>query len=86
MDNAERFKEVTQKIGDLSSRKIRLEERLKSEKAQLEKLLKEVTDKGYDPKKLTETRKEKEAELEKQFNSIEAELKDLTQKISAMEI
>ena len=85
MDNADRFKEVSQKISDLSSKKIRLEERLKAEKAQLEKLLKEVTDKGYDPKKLTEIRKEKEIELENQFKMLETELKDLTQKISVME-
>ena len=81
----ERFNTIKAKIADLTGRKIRLEERHKTEKERLEKLLKEVSDKGYDPKNISEVRKAKETELIRLLEELETRTKDVETKLSAIE-
>lgn len=85
-DEAQRFTQIEAEIQTLSDKQIRLEERFKSEKARLEKVLKEVAEKGIDPKNITEIRKAKEAELLKALAEIEAAIKDTKEKLNAIEV
>lgn len=86
MNETERFKKVKEEVGNISNQKIRLEERFKNEKANLEKLLKEIKEKGYDPKKLTETRQEKEDLLQKLLTELEISVKETKQKLNLIEV
>jgi len=85
MDETQRFSKLKESIKEISGRKIRLEERFNSEKERLEKLLTEISAKGYDPKNLGETRKAKEAELAKALAELEGMVKDAEQKLDSME-
>ena len=86
MDETARFKKIKDEISNLSDQKIRLEERFKNEKANLEKLLKEIKDKGYDPKKLSEIRKEKEESLQELLTSMEKSVEETKQKLNLIEV
>ena len=57
----------------------------KGEKEKLEALLKEITAKGYDPKKLAETREEKEKELKKNLDELAVAITDITDKLNTIE-
>lgn len=82
----QQFTSLKKDIQDISERKIRIEERFKREKEQLEKLLNEIQAKGYDPKKITETRQEKEAQLKTKLEELEKKVKDTQDKLSKIEI
>lgn len=84
--NAEKFTELKQDIDEMSDRKIRLEERFKTKTKDLEKLLKEINEKGYDPKKLSEIRKEKEEQLEKLLGELETEVNGTKEKLNSIEV
>lgn len=85
MDEVQRFTELKDKIEKLSSDKIRLEERFKNEREKLEKLVKEITAKGYDPTKLAEVKAEKEKELEKSLSELEEKVEKVSENISKIE-
>lgn len=85
MDNTQRFKVLKDEVSALSNKKIRLEERFNNEKANLEKLLKEITSKGYDPQKLSDTRKEKEETIAKLLTDLEAEVITIKEKLNLIE-
>lgn len=85
MDETQRFLKIKDSIKDISGRKIRLEERFNSEKERLEKLLKEISDKGYDPKNLGEIRKTKETELATSLAALETMVSDAELKLDAIE-
>jgi hypothetical protein len=85
-DTVERVLKIKEKVADLSNKKIRIEERFKSEKANLEKLLEKITSNGYDPKKLTEIKNEKQELLQKALAEIEEKTKIVEQKLSAIEV
>jgi seryl-tRNA synthetase len=85
-DTVERVLKIKEKVADLSDKKIRIEERFKSEKANLEKLIEKITSSGYDPKKLTEIKNEKQELLQKALAEIEEKTKVVEQKLSAIEI
>ena len=85
MNELQKFTELKGKIDDLSNRKIRLEERLKNEKERLEKLIKEISDKGYDPRKLTEIKTGKEKELKETLDQLEALVTEISTKLTAIE-
>jgi hypothetical protein len=86
MDETTRFKKIKDDLNELSNQKIRLEERFKNEKTILEKLLKEIKDKGYDPKKLSEIRKEKEDTLQKILTDLEKNITETKQKLNLIEV
>ena len=73
-DLSKRVTKIKEKSDKLNERKIRLEERLKSEKASLAKVVQEIKDKGYDPKKLKKTAEEKEKELREVVDKISTAL------------
>lgn len=85
MDETERFKRIKETIRNISDQKIRLEERFEREKENLEKLVNEIKKEGYDPKKLTEIRIEKEKLLQKRLTEIEDKIKNTQNKLNAME-
>ena len=85
MDEVQRFTKISEEITNLSSLKIRYEERLKAEKEKLENLLKEITAKGYDPSKLSENREQKQKELKIKMDDLEAKVKDVRIKLQAIE-
>jgi endonuclease III len=85
-DTVERVLKIKEKVADLSDKKIRIEERFKSEKANLEKLIEKITSIGYDPKKLTEIKNEKQELLQKALGEIEEKTKAVEQKLSAIEV
>jgi fatty acid-binding protein DegV len=85
-DTVERVLKIKEKVADLSDKKIRIEERFKSEKASLEKLIEKITSSGYDPKKLTEIKNEKQELLQKALAEIEEKTKNVEQKLSAIEV
>lgn len=85
MDEIQEFQELTKNIKVLSDRKIRAEERFKTEKDRLEKLISEITSKGYDPKKITEIKKEKEAELTKLLKELRDKVEETNQKLTLIE-
>jgi chromosome segregation ATPase len=82
----QRFIEIKEKINNLNTKKIRLEERFKAEKSKLEKILKEITDKGYDPKKLTEIKNEKEKQLKELLDDLEIKTKEAEEKLNTIEV
>lgn len=86
MDDTERFSQIKKDIEQMSNRKIRLEERFKTEKENLEKLLTEINKKGYDPKKLPEIREEKEKKLEELLEELETEVKENQEKLNLIEV
>jgi chromosome segregation ATPase len=84
-NNVERFKELKEQIDKLKDSKTRIDERHKSERDKLEKLIKEITSKGYDPTKLSEVKTAKEAELEKTLSDLEAKVAEVSSKLSVIE-
>jgi len=85
MEEAQRFMELKGIVDQLSDKKIRLEERFKSEKKKLEKLLKEIAEKGYDPKKLSEIKEEKEQQLKKSMDDLEEKVRETSEKLNSIE-
>lgn len=86
MDEVERFQSIKRKQSDLSNKKIRLEERLRTEKEKLEKLIEEISAKGYDPKNLAGVKEEKQKELDANLNDLEQKLQDISEKLKAIEV
>ena len=86
MNEVERFKKAKEEIDNLSDKKIRLEERFKNEKQRLEELISEISDKGYDPKKLTEIREKKETELKDLLEKLEASINETSKKLNLIEV
>jgi predicted nucleic acid-binding Zn-ribbon protein len=85
MTDLEKFVSLKGSIKELSDKKIRLEERFKSEKDRLEKLLAEIQAKGYDPKRLSEIRKEKEDLLKTKLEELSSKVKETMVKLTAIE-
>jgi len=86
MDEVQRFTALKEKIAKMSDNKIRLEERFKTEKSKLETLLKQITAKGYDPKNITDIRKEKEEAMKKMLEELEASVKGTQAKLELIEV
>lgn len=86
MDESQRFLQIKHKLEELSNQKIRIEERYKTEKQNLEQLLKEITDKGYDPMKLAEIREKLQKDLQSRMDGIEEEIKEVSTKIEEIEV
>lgn len=85
MNEVERFKQIKEKIQTLSSQKIRLDERYQNQRAKLDDLLKEITAKGFDPQKLSETREAKETELKSLLDEIEMEANKVESELKSIE-
>lgn len=85
MNETERFQKVKEEISIISDKKIRFEERFNNEKTNLEKILKEITEKGYDPKKLSEIREKKEEQLQTLLTELENNVEETKQKLNKIE-
>jgi|WetSurMetagenome_2_1015567.scaffolds.fasta_scaffold789510_2 uncharacterized protein (UPF0335 family) len=84
-DQIERFRELNDKLKNLSEKKIRLEEQFKTKKATLTDLVKEIKEAGYDPKNLGEVIKEKEEALKSAISTFEQELQTVSSQIADIE-
>jgi len=76
MDLSNKIEEIQKKHQNLHERKIRLQERLRTEEANFKTLIQEIKSKGYDPKKLKQIKEEKEANLEKLFLEVSEKMKE----------
>ena len=85
MDETARFLAIKSRIDTLSDEKIRVEERFKTEKKNLEALLKEITEKGWDPKKLSELKAQKEKELKEGLDKLDKMVSATEMKIKRIE-
>jgi uncharacterized protein (UPF0335 family) len=65
--------------------KIRLEERLKSEKEALQKVLGEVSKAGYDPKNLKAVLAEKTQEFKDSLSKFEKNVLEVSEQLNAIE-
>lgn len=86
MDETKRFQNIKNEISDISDQKIRLEERFNNEETILKKLLAEIKKEGYEPKKLTTIRKEKEELLQNLLKGLESKVTETKQKLNAIEV
>lgn len=86
MNEIDRYKKLDEEIQRLKGEKIRFEERFNSKKQRLEQLIKEITEKGYDPKNLASIKEEKEKELNEILEEIEKGTKEISEKLNAIEI
>jgi uncharacterized protein (UPF0335 family) len=84
-DQIERFKELNDKLKNLSEKKIRLEEQFRSRKQALSDLIKEIKAEGYDPTKLGEVIKEKEELLKSAIGAFEQELQTVSTQLTDIE-
>lgn len=84
-DLTKKLAELKEKCSELYERKVRLEERLKAEKKNLTNLVKKVKEKGYDPNKLEQIRKEKEEELEKKIQELEKSIEKSDKELAEIE-
>lgn len=85
MEDLQKFMKLKTDITDISNRKIRLEERFNNEKDRLEKLVAQITAKGYDPKKLSEIRKQKEEELKILIEDLQIKTKEIKDQLNLIE-
>ena len=85
MNDIERFSEIEEKIKTLSDRKIRIEERYNSEKSRLEKLISEITEKGFDPKNLTSIKDQKTQEFSKKVQDLQDKIESISKALDAIE-
>ncbi len=86
MDEVQRFTALQEKTNKASEVFIRLEERLKTNMAKLETLVKTIKEKGYDPTKLAEIKNSKVAELSQVLEALETEVNGITEKLKEIEV
>jgi len=85
MDEVQEYMSLKKNISELSDKKIRVEERFKNEKARLEKVLGEVAAKGYDPKNISEIRKQKQDLFKAQLEKLRAQVQETQNKLNLIE-
>lgn len=85
MDAIQRFSSIKNELKSLSDKKIRLEERHRSEKERLQELINKITQKGYDPMKLSEVKTEKEKQLDESLGHLEERMKEISDKLNDLE-
>lgn len=85
MDDIQKFTELKTAVADISNKKIRLEERFNNEKDRLEKLVAQITAKGYDPKKLSDIRKQKEDELKALIEDLQTKIQETKNQLNTIE-
>jgi hypothetical protein len=86
MDEIQEFKNLKTLVAELSDKKIRVEERFKAEKARLEKVLTEITAQGYDPKKITEIRKQQQELFKSHVEKLRAKVQETKEKLNLIEV
>jgi len=81
----EKFIELEKKDNELRTRKIRLEEQLKSKKQALKDLIEEIKAAGYDASDLQKLRETKKQEAKDKLNKYESDLVKLSEELSKIE-
>jgi uncharacterized Fe-S cluster-containing radical SAM superfamily protein len=86
MDEVQEYMTLKKNIADLSDKKIRVEERFKNEKTKLEKIIAEVSAKGYDPKNISEIRKQKQELFKTQVEKLRTQVQETQDKLNLIEV
>ena len=81
----EKFIELEKRDNDLKTRKIRLEEQLKSKKQALKDLIEEIKAAGYDASDLQKLRETKRQEAKDKLEKYEKDLNRLSEELSKIE-
>jgi predicted nucleic acid-binding Zn-ribbon protein len=84
-DQVERFMELKKQADSFNQNKIRIEERLRNERQNLEQLVKEINAKGFDPAKLSEIKEKLEQDLKLDLENFERLMTETTEKIKVLE-
>lgn len=84
-DQIEHFKELNDKLKNVTEKKIRLEEQFRNKKQTLTELIKEIKDAGYDPTKLNDIIAEKEDSIKAAIKEFEEELQAVSAQLSEIE-
>lgn len=74
MDLSEKINNIQKKSQELNEKKIRFQERLRSEQKKLSDLFKEIKAKGFNPNDLEKIKAEKEKELKESLQTVETSL------------
>jgi hypothetical protein len=84
-DQIEHFRKLNQNLKKLSEKKIRFEEQLRAKKQAFIELKREIELEGYDPAKLSDIIKEKEAALKVGIADFEDTLTKVSDQLSEIE-
>jgi predicted nucleic acid-binding Zn-ribbon protein len=84
-DQIEKFVKLKEQVDSMSQDKIRVEERLRNERQNLEKIVKEIEAKGLDPKNLSEIKSKLEKELVADLEALEKGINEASEKLKALE-
>jgi hypothetical protein len=84
-DQIDRFRELSDNLKNLSEKKIRLEEQLKTKKKTLSDLVEAIKKAGYDPRNLGSIISEKEKSLTEAIGSFEEDLQKVSTQLAAIE-
>ena len=85
MSEADRYSRLLKKRQENNDKKIRLEERLKSAKGELKKVVQEIQDAGFDHKTLKEDLAAKREELTTELDKFEKDVNELEEALEAIE-
>lgn len=77
--------ELQRRTQDVRAKKATLKGQLQAKREELDRLLKEIRAAGYDPKKLTEERNKKKAEVEAAIASFEKDLAEVESALAKFE-
>lgn len=84
-EQVEKFIEIEEKLKDVSTRKIRIEEQYKNKKQALKDLVDEIKSQGYNPNELGKTIKKMESDLAIKLENFEKEIEEISKKLSEIE-
>jgi len=84
-DQVKKFMELKEQADLFNQNKIRIEERLRNERENLEQLVKEIQSKGFDPSKLSEIKEKLEKELKTDLENFEKLISETTEKVKSLE-
>lgn len=84
-EQVEKFIEIEEKLKDVSTRKIRIEEQYKNKKQALKDLVDEIKSQGYNPNELGKTIEKMESDLAIKLENFEKEIEEISKKLSEIE-
>jgi len=84
-EQVEKYMELEEKLKDVSTRKIRIEEQYKSKKSDLKELIDEIKGEGYNPKELKSIIATLEKEFDQELKDFESSLDKISSQLSKIE-
>jgi uncharacterized protein (UPF0335 family) len=84
-EQVERYMKIEEKLKDVSTRKIRVEEQYKAKKNDLKDLIEEIKKEGYNPNELKSVIEGLEKEFNDELEVFEKTLEEISGKLSKIE-